>query len=237
MKRFYRQVTVEPAAGDTGWQVLLDGRGIRTPGRRAQVVPTRALAEAMAEEWAGQGEEIDAARFVLRDLADYAIDVVAPARAQAIAEIVPYAETDTLCYRADEGEALHRRQVEVWEPLLAAAEQRWDVHFERVSGIIHRPQPEATLARMASALAAESDFSLAALRNLASLAASLVVALAALAPGADAEALWNAANLEEDWQADLWGKDAEAEARRERRFASFAAAMRFAELARITTKG
>jgi len=236
MKRFYKQVTVEPAAGGA-WQVLLDGRGIKTPGRRAQLVPTRALADAMGAEWAGQGEEIDPARFVLRDLADYAIDVVAPARAQAIAEIVPYAETDTLCYRAEEGEPLHRRQVEVWEPLLTAAEQRWDIHFERVSGIIHRPQPPATLARLHAALAVESDFSLAALRNLASLAASLVIALAAVAPGAEAEALWDVANLEEDWQAELWGKDAEAEARREKRFASFAAAMRFAELARSETEG
>ena len=230
MKRFYKEATVAPT-GDR-WQVLLDGRGIRTPGRRAQTVPSLALAEAMATEWASQDEEIDPSRFVLRDLADYAIDVVAPGRAQAIAEIVPYGETDTLCYRAEEGEALYRRQLAVWEPLLAAAEQRWDIRFERVCGIVHKPQPAVTLAQMAAVLAAESDFSLAALRNLASLAASLVIALAAIVPGADAATLWNAANLEEDWQAELWGKDAEALARRERRFAAFLAAVRFAELAR-----
>jgi len=229
MKRFYKEVSVEPAA--SGWRVLLDGRGIKTAGRRDQIVPTRALAAAMAQEWADQGEELDTARFVLRDLADYAIDVVAPAREQAIRELLPYAETDTLCYRGEDGEPLHQRQVEVWEPLLTAAEQRWDVHFERVGGVIHRSQPAETLARMEGVLAAESDFNLATLRNLSSLAASLVIALAAIAPEADAEALWNAANLEEDWQAELWGKDAEAEARRERRFAGFAAAMRFAELA------
>ena len=94
------------------------------------------------------------------------------------------------------------------------------------------PQPAATLARMQAVLEAESHFTLAALNTLTSLAASLVIALAALAPDAEAEALWDAANLEEDWQADLWGKDAEAEARRERRLAAFAAAMRFARLAR-----
>jgi chaperone required for assembly of F1-ATPase len=158
--------------------------------------------------------------------------VVAPARDEAIRGLLPYAETDTLCYRSDEGEPLRERQHETWEPLLAAAEQRWDVHFERIAGVIHRPQPAAMLARMATVLAAESSFSLAALRTLASLAASLVIALAAIAPDADAAALWAAANLEEDWQAELWGKDAEAEARRERRFASFAAAIRFAGLAR-----
>lgn len=230
MKRFYKQVTVEPASD--GWKVLLDGRGIKTAGKRDQVVPTRALAEEMAREWGDQGEEIDTAAFAFRDLADYAIDIVAPDRAAAIADMLRYAETDTLCYRADDGEALHERQLAVWEPLLAAAESRWDIHFERVGGVIHRPQPTATLARLEAVLGAESDFALAALRTLSSLAASLVTGLAALAPGADAATLWDAANLEEDWQAELWGKDAEAQALRERRFAAFAAALRFAELAR-----
>jgi len=230
MKRFYKDVAVAPVQG--GWQVLLDGRAIKTAGRRGQLIPTQALAEAMAAEWATQDEEIDPARFVLRDMADYAIDIVGADRAQAIREIMPYAETDTLCYRDETGEPLELHQRKVWEPLLTAAEARWDIHFERIGGIIHRPQPPATLARLEAVLAAESDFSIAALRTLASLAASLVIGLAAVAPGADAAALWDAANLEEDWQAELWGKDAEALELRARRFSSFAAAMRFAELAR-----
>ena len=230
MKRFYKEVTVAPD-GDH-WRVLLDGRGIKTPGKRAQLVPTRALAEAMAAEWAGQGEELDPARFMLRDMADYTIDAIAENRADALTSLLPYAETDTLCYRAEPDEALYARQIDVWEPLLLAAERRWDVHFERVSGIVHRPQPAATLARFAAVLEAESAFTLAALRALSSLSCSLVIGLLALEPGADAEALWNAANLEEDWQAELWGKDAEAEARQERRFADFQAAIRFAGLAR-----
>jgi chaperone required for assembly of F1-ATPase len=230
MKRFYKEVTVAPAEG--GWRVLLDGRAIKSVGGRPQVLPTRALAEALAEEWADQGEELDTGAFVLRDLADYAIDVASSSRADTIRALVAYAGTDTLCYRAEPDEPLRERQEEVWEPLLHAAEQRWDIHFERIDGIMHRPQPPATLARMQAVLEAESDFALAALNTLTSLAASLVIALAALAPDAEAEALWSAANCEEDWQADLWGKDAEAEARRERRLATFAAAMRFAALAR-----
>lgn len=229
MKRFYKEVTVEPVEG--GWRVLLDGRPIRTAGGRPQRVPSRALAEALAAEWAEQGQEIDTSCFRFRDLADYAVDVVATDREEAIRSILPYGETDTLCYRAENGEALHARQLALWEPLLTAAEARWDVHFERIGGIIHRAQPEETLARMEAVLAAESDFTLAALKTLASLAASLVVALAAIPPDADAEVLWNAANLEEDWQAELWGKDQEAEARRARRLAAFAAAAQFAALA------
>jgi chaperone required for assembly of F1-ATPase len=233
MKRFYREVTIAPAG--EGWRVLLDGRGIKTAMGGQQVVPSRTLAEAMAEEWAGQGEEIDTGAFILRDLADYAIDIVAADREATIRSLLPYAETDTLCYRGDAGEALHERQLAVWEPLLLAAEARWDVHFTRVEGIIHRHQPPQTLQRLQAVLAAESDFDLAALNTLASLAASLVIGLAALAPDADAEAeaeaLWNAANLEEDWQVELWGKDAEAEERRARRFATFIATIRFARLA------
>ena len=233
MKRFYKQVTVVPADdGEGGWRVLLDGRGIKTAGGLPQVVPTSALAEAMADEWAEQGEQIDPTGFVLRDMADYAIDIAARDRPGVIRELLPFAETDTLCYRAEEGEALHERQLAVWEPLLAAAERRWDIRFERIGGVIHRAQPAETVTRLEAVLAGQSDLALAALRTLASLAASLVIGLAALEPGADAEALWQAANLEEDWQAELWGKDSEAEALRALRFRAFAAAMRFAELAR-----
>ena len=230
MKRFYKEVAAGEADG--GWRITLDGRTIKTAGGEAQIVPTRLLAEALAREWQEQGEELDPSGFLLRDLADYAVDIVAPDPDRAIAGMLAYAETDTLCYRADEGEALHARQLEVWEPLLRAAERRWDIHFERVSGIVHRPQPPASLARLAGVLRSYDAFALAALQTLASLTASLTVALAALEPVADAETLWAAANLEEDWQAALWGKDADAEALRARHFDLFAAALRFAALSR-----
>lgn len=230
MKRFYKAVTV--AVEGTGFRVMLDGRGLRTVGGLPQIVPTAPLAEALAAEWSGQGEEIDPGRFVFRDLADYAIDVVIPGKVAVVDELVPYAETDTLCYRAEPDEALGIRQRMVWDPLLCAAEARWDVRFVRVAGIMHRPQPEETLARLRGALAAHDGFTLAAVKNTASLAASLVLGLMAVEPGADVDALWDAANLEEDWQAELWGKDGEAQDRRARRHAAFAAAARFAALAR-----
>lgn len=230
MKRFYNVVTTEPA--EPGWRVALDGRGVKTVSGRPQIVPTRKLAAALAAEWAGQGEEIAPERFILRDMADYAIDVVGADRPATIRALLAYAETDTLCYRAEEGEALHERQLVVWEPLLTAAERRWDVHFWRIGGVIHQAQPAEALARIEAALGAYDDFTLAALRNTAGLAASLVIGLAALAHDADPHALWDAANLEEDWQAELWGKDYEAMDLREKRFGAFAAAMRFAELVR-----
>ncbi|MFM5954194.1 MAG: ATP12 family protein [Novosphingobium sp.] len=229
MKRFYKEVSVAPE--ESGWRVLLDGRGVKSQGGRPQIVPTRALAEALAAEWAAQGDEINPAGFLLRDLADFAIDVIPADRAAAVAAVLRFAESDTLCYRAEPDEPLHARQLAVWEPLLKAAEARWDVHFERISGIIHRAQPAATLKRLDAVLTAQDDFALAALNTLASLAASLVIALAALEPDADIPALWDAAELEADWQTEQWGADAEAEARREQRFAAFAAAARFAALA------
>lgn len=230
MKRFYKDVSVAPEG--TGWRVLLDGKPIRTPAKAAQVVPSEALAQVMALEWSEQEPEIDPTAFIFRDMADYAIDVVARDSAAAAADLLRYAETDTLCYRAEAGEALHDRQSEVWEPLLRAAEARWDVHFERVDGILHRPQPEATLTRMAAVLVPLDAFTMGALTTLTTLTASLVIGLAALEAGADGKALWAAANLEEDWQAELWGKDAEALALRARRLAEFSAAMRFAGLVR-----
>lgn len=230
MKRFYKEAATAEVAG--GWQVTLDGRAIKTAAGRAQIVPSEAAAALLAREWADQGEEIDPARFILRDLADYALDVVAADRADVIATLLRYADTDTLCYRAEAGEPLEARQIEVWEPLLKAAEARWDIHFERIGGVIHRPQPAATLKRLEAVLQPESDFTLAALNTLTTLAASLVIGLAALAPDADSNALWDIANLEEDWQADLWGKEAEYVERRARRLATFAAAMEFARAVR-----
>jgi len=232
MKRFYREVAIEQHG--SGWRVTLDGRPIKTAGSRLQVVPAAALAEALAVEWAGQNDTIDPTRFVLRDMADYAIDVVATGRAEVQRAIVAFAESDTLCYRGDPDEALWAHQQQRWDPLLTAAERRWDVHFVRVCGIIHRPQPPETLTRLAAVVAAQDDFTLAALHTLTSLAASLVLGLAALETDADIPALWAAAHVEEDWQAELWGRDEEAMSRQAQRGTIFAAA---ADLVRLLRTG
>lgn len=230
MKRFYK--LAEAGAVQGGWQVLLDGRGVKSQGGQPQIVPSAALAGALAREWAAQGETVDPAQFVLRDLADFAIDQAAPDPAALIAGLLRYAETDTLCYRAEPDEPLHARQTALWEPLLTAAEARWHVHFERVSGVLHRPQSEATMQRLRGVLEALDPFALSALNLATSLAASLVIGLAAIEPDSDPAALWAASELEEDWQAQQWGRDAEAEHRRTRRLAAFTAAAEFARLAR-----
>lgn len=232
IRRFYKDVTLGEASG--GFQVLLDGRGVKTVGGAPQVVAARALAEALAAEWRQQGEQIDPRSLPLRDMADYAIDIVARDPAAIAAGLIAYAETDTLCYRADPDEPLHARQQAVWEPLLAAFEAANGIALVRVSGVLHRPQPPAALAALEARLLALDPFALAGVEAMTKLAASLVTALAALDAAHEEEplALWQAVCLEEEWQAELWGRDEEAEERRARREADFLRACAFARLAR-----
>lgn len=232
IRRFYMDVSVAEVSG--GWQVMLDRRGLKTVGGAPQIVPTQTLAQALAEEWARQGDKIDPADLPLRDMADYALDVVAQQKAALAQQLTAYADTDTLCYRADPDEPLHARQGDVWEPLVADFEARTGLKLVRVSGIIHRPQEPRVLAALETRLGCEENFVLAGLDVMTKLAASLVTALLALdtneEPGA--LALWRAACLEEEWQAELWGRDWEAEERRARREADFLRAWRFAQAAR-----
>lgn len=230
MKRFYRDVAVQEAAG--GFQVALDKRPIRTQGGAAQMVPTRALSDLLADEWTRQGEEIDPGSFPHRALADYAIDHVAHDRQAAADRLMRFLETDTLCYRADPDEPLHRRQLAEWEPVLTRFEARHGVRLVRVSGIVHRPQSAETLALLRERLLECDPFTLAAVETMASLAASLTVALETAEPKADAGSLWAAATLEEEWQAELWSREAEAETRRVRRRDEFMMAREFVGAAR-----
>ena len=145
MKRFYTACSA--VAVGLQWQVTLDGRSVRTQGGKPQLVPSRTLAEAMVGEWAAQAEEIDPGSFPLRDLADYAIDIVLPDPDQVADDLLRFAETDTLCYRAEPDEALGIRQRDVWEPLILATEARLGVNFIRLAGVIHRPQPSDAIDR------------------------------------------------------------------------------------------
>jgi chaperone required for assembly of F1-ATPase len=224
VKRFYKDVTVADGA------ILLDGRPVRTPVREKLVLPTAALAEAVAEEWRAQADEIDPRSMPLTGLANAAIDRVVPDPAAFAAPLALYAETDLLCYRADAPEDLVAAQALAWDPLLDWARARYDVHFTVTAGIVHVPQPPATAARLSEALAARSAFALAPMSPLVTISGSLVAALA-LAEGAiGADAAFAAAHLDELWQAEHWGEDYLARETREARRADFLAAARFLEL-------
>lgn len=229
MKRFYDEASVQEA--EDGWQVTLDGRGLKTVKGTPQILPSVPLAQALAAEWAGQGENIDPTSFPMRDMADYAIDMIAPAPQAVIEKLGEYGDTDTLLYRADPDEPLYARQQDIWEPIVSALELSEGITFKRVSGIMHAAQDAGTIATLRAHLITLSPFALAGVETMTSLAASLIIGISAIREGADAKALWDAASLEEEWQAQQWGRDEEAEERRARRTADFLRACEFVRLA------
>lgn len=230
MKRFYSEAGVVAQEGGHG--IALDGRPVRTPARLPLVLPNDALAAAVAQEWADQGEDIDPASMPFTGLANAAIDQIAPDPVAFAATISVYGESDLLCYRADSPVELAARQAEHWQPLLDWAGRRHDVSFAVTSGIVPVTQPQATLDRLRDATAAHPPFLLAALSPLVGLSGSLVIGLAAIERAFDPAELWRAAELDELWQAEQWGDDDEALVRRARRHGEFMIAARFAELAR-----
>ncbi|MFB0874727.1 MULTISPECIES: ATP12 family chaperone protein [unclassified Sphingobium] len=230
MKRFYTDVAVVPIEG--GWTIQLDGRPVRTPARAPLALPTPALADAVAAEWHGQDENVDPATMPMTGLANAAIDHVAPKPADFAAGVARYAQSDLLCYRADGPEALVARQAAAWEPLLDWARARYDVAFAVTQGIIPVPQPAETLARLGAAVGALNPFRLTGLSTLVTLSGSLVCGLAVGEGGHDPAAVWLAAEIDEAWQVEQWGEDAEAAARSARRAVDFATAAGFIALSR-----
>ena len=221
--RFYKEARM--AAGADGYTLQLDGRRAMTPGRRPLTVPGAGLADAIAAEWNAQTDVIAPATMPVTRLANTAIDGVAERLAEVRGEVLAYAGTDLLFYRAGEPEGLVARQQAAWDPILAWAENRYGARFVLAEGIVHVEQPPATLAALAAALERfDAPFRLAALHLATTLSGSALIALA-LAEGArDAETAWTAAHVDEDWNIFEWGEDAEAAARRAQRFADFKAA-------------
>jgi chaperone required for assembly of F1-ATPase len=226
MKRFYKAARAE------GGEVLLDQRPVRTPARRALALPNDALAAAVAAEWNAQGEEVRPRTMPLTGLANAAIDRVAPDKEAFARGLAEYGESDLLCYRADGPASLIARQEALWDPILAWARRRFDVNFEVTSGIMHCPQPENTVSQLAQAVLVRDPWVLAALSPLVTISGSLVIALALAEEAIDLPAAWAAATLDEAWQTEQWGEDAEATAQLEARRAEFEAAERFLRLLR-----
>ena len=228
MRRAYTRV--ETRKVDGGWGVALDGRPMRTPGKNELVLPSEALAAAIAAEWDAQREEIHPATMPLFRLAATAIDHTAAWRDLIVAETANYASTDLVCYRADRPPALAARQHAVWQRLIDWASLRYDATLAVTSGIVPAEQPPATLGAFAAIVAAQDEFRLTALHTLTAACGSLVIALALLDGRLDAESAFAASQLDETFQIEAWGEDAEAVARRRNIAADIAAAARFLEL-------
>jgi chaperone required for assembly of F1-ATPase len=228
VRRFWEDVTVEEE--DSGWAVRLDGRAVLTPARRPLNLPNRALADAVAEEWRSIGAEVDPRTMPLTGFANAAIDRVLPESPAFAAGLGRYAEADLACYRSEWPPELVERQQRCWDPLLAWARRRYDVDFATTSGLIHVPQPAATVDRLVHEVAALDPFRLASLSSLVTIGGSLVAGLGVLEKAIPVEEAWTAVSTDERWQLEQWGSDTEAEQALENRRRDFLAAARFLEL-------
>jgi len=227
MKRFYKDVSL----GD-GNTILLDSRTLKTPRGASLDLLTRTLADAIADEWRAQGDEIDPQSMPLTKLANTAIDGVTPRRDEVIAEIVAFAKHDHLCYRTDKPAELARRQSEAWDPLLDWAAERYGAPLMIVHGVTSVAQPESSLAALRKAVEAFDPFALSALHVIASICGSLVLALAVAAKRLSAEEAFALSQVDERFQAEKWGLDSEAEMRAKRLERELVTAARFMDLSR-----
>lgn len=233
MARFYKAVSVAQGPGEGSWQVHLDGRPLRTPLKKPLAVPTRALADAVAEEWAAQEKHIRPETMPLMKLAGTAVDKVSgPGRAEVIAILLGYANADVLAYRADHPDSLCALQTRLWDPLLDWVHEAHGARFRLAEGIMPLEQPREVVAALEAGFAALDDWQLTAAQSTGALTGSLVLALALGSGQVGAAQAFDAAQADETWQMGRWGADAEAEARRADLQRDLAAAERLVSLSR-----
>ena len=226
-KRFYKQATAEPVAG--GFGVMLDGRQVRTPRKATLTVPQKALAEAIAAEWNAQVEQIDPTTMPLTRFANSIIDGVIGREAEVRADLLKYAGNDLLCYRAEGPQSLIQRQGQAWDPILAWARSNLGARLVLTEGVMPVTQPANALDGVAQALEDLDAWELPGTHVITTLTGSALLALAHARGSLTADDVWNAAHVDEDWQIEQWGEDAEAAARRAYRRAEFDAAVRLLE--------
>ncbi|MCW5696700.1 MAG: ATPase [Bauldia sp.] len=222
-KRFYKEAGTRPQDG-AGFAIVLDGRPIITPGRNPVGVASRTLAEAVAAEWAAQGETIDPVTMPLTRIVNAAIDGVAKELAAVRDDIVRYSGSDLLCYRAEGPASLVARQEALWSPVLAWAAGTHGIRLILAEGVTPVAQPAESLERMLAAIAGYVPLRLAALHVATTLSGSAVLALALAEGFLTADTAWEAAELDESWQSERWGADAEALKRARHRRRDFEAA-------------
>ncbi|MCC6007087.1 MAG: ATPase [Rhodobacteraceae bacterium] len=229
-RRFWTNVSLHPVEG--GFSIHLDTRQVMTPGRAPLILPSAALARAVADEWCAQEHLVAPETMSLTRAANSAIDKVRPHRSEVEEEIAGFGASDLLCYRAASPSGLVARQAAGWDPLLQWSATALGAPMIATTGIVFVEQPAASLHALAAHVAAYDDFTLTALSDLVGLTGSLVIGLAVLRQHQPPEALWPLSRIDEDWQAELWGLDAEAEATAEARRQAFLRAALFAALAR-----
>ncbi|MEM8624839.1 MAG: ATP12 family protein [Pseudomonadota bacterium] len=228
MKRFWRETAWQKV--DDGYELTLDGKPIRTPGRQPLLLPTVELAEAMAAEWEAQVERVDPGAMPLTRAANTAIDRVMVHRAPVVAELARYGETDLLCYRAPHPPGLVVRQAALWDPLLDWAETAFGARLVPAEGVIYAAQNETALSRLREELEKADVWALTALHELVSLSGSLVIGLGVKHGRLSTADAWAASRVDEDWNIAEWVEDEEAAAQAARREAAFHAAARFLAL-------
>ena len=228
MRRLHECAEAVPAAG--GYGVVLDGRLVKTPGKRDLIVSSAALAAAVAREWDAQRDQIRRETMPLTRLTSVTIDRSAAEREAIVRQIAHYAETDLVCYRASHPPALVARQQAVWQPLIDWAAERYKAPLTVTNGIIPAAQPTASLAAFAAIVAAHDNYALTALHAATAACGSLIIALALLAGRLDAAAAFAASQLDESFQIEAWGEDNEQTARRAALAAEIEAVWRFIAL-------
>jgi chaperone required for assembly of F1-ATPase len=231
VRRLYQTVAVaaSPDAG-LGYRILIDGKPVRTPAKKVLDLPTRTLAEAVAAEWAAQREHIDPRTMPLTRLVCSAVDGARGREGELRAQIANYAASDLLCYRACGPRPLVRRQTELWDPILAWAQDVLGVTFIVTTGVMPVTQPETAQTALVRTLADQDAFTLVALCVMTTVMGSALLALAHAHGRLGLEEAWTAAHVDEDWQISQWGEDAEAAGRRERRWVEVAAASKLLRL-------
>lgn len=225
LKRFYELVATEKAPD--GHRITLDARPVLTPGRAPMCVPTQALAQAIAQEWAEQGEKVEPETMPLTRIAATALDRAGPERPAVTHAIVGYAATDLLCYRAESPSTLAQRQAAAWQPLLDWAALQFDAPLKITQGVLPVAQGQASLDALRKAIDALDDFQLAALSTATAAAGSLVIGLALAHGRLTAAQAYAASQIDETFQAEQWGVDEQAQMAREGLAADIDAAGRF----------
>lgn len=209
-KRFWKEVAVVPEGN--GWGLRLDARALRTPAKAALIVPTEAMAQAIAEEWRAQDGEIRPDTMPVTRAANSALDKVTVQSAEVAAILAEYGTTDLLCYRAEAPPMLVARQAAAWDPLLAWAEAELQAPLTVTTGVLPVAQPPASLARLTAAVAGYEPFRLTALHDLVAISGSLVIGLAVARGQIGPTDAWAVSRIDEHWQVEQWGADDEAAA-------------------------